>query len=184
VAGPINRATPSAAAISLQALLACLGFAAIGIWSWSCLEDSSAPLGAAQAPFFFVLVFNTYFSIVCFSNTGSSGWEQRIFDVLLGAIYIFLGFEIGRSPDFEATSLALFLVATLKYVSLERRVQSRVIERKIKLDLIGSALCLAGLTSSLSGHSLEGAWVTSTVFFLANIYLLLVKPMYPRDRIT
>ena len=53
-----------------------------------------------------------------------------------------------------------------------------ILRRKIVIDGLGLLLCSAAFVGTLAGHPLESAWVQTILFGLANVYLLIIKPMY------
>ncbi len=166
----------------IAALLISLGFLAVGIGAWlSLVPDSTTAL--PHALFYLILIANTYFSIAFFSRIDAATVPQRVLDVVLGANYLLLAASIGRPALFESIGSSLFALATIKYMLLVRIVNLKVVRRKIRIDLFGCGLCAAALAGSLIGYRLESAWAMTVVFAIANVYLLILRPMYqPDDR--
>jgi predicted branched-subunit amino acid permease len=46
------------------------------------------------------------------------------------------------------------------------------------IDSLGGLLCLVALTGALLGNEIESTWALALVFLAANVFLLLVQPMY------
>jgi fatty acid desaturase len=54
----------------------------------------------------------------------------------------------------------------------------RTLWRKMAIDSLGGLLCLVALIGALSGYEIESTWALALVFLVANVFLLLVQPMY------
>jgi hypothetical protein len=94
-------------------------------------------------------------------------------------LYIGLAATIGTLVPFAAVATLLFAAAVAKYVLLLRVVDRRdILRRKILIDGLGLALCLATLIASLLFDPLWSAWTEALVFAAANVYLLAISPMY------
>ena len=159
------------------AALISVGYLGCALVAWTLLAPDSAT-AFPQALFFLILILNTYFSIRFFRPIYASTPHQRALDVVLGITYLFLAGSIGRSVTFELLAVILFALATTKYILLIRTVNSQVVRRKIEIDILGCILCASALAASLSGYHSESAWTLTGVFAVANVYLLIVRPMY------
>ena len=53
-----------------------------------------------------------------------------------------------------------------------------LIQRKIRVDLLGALMCAIVLAFMNAGWILTAAWSMALVFALANIYVLGLKPLY------
>lgn len=129
--------------------------------------------------FYVVLVINTFFSVRFFSRIAPENKSQLAIDTVLVLLYIALAFSLGRPITFAFFALCLFIAASTKYPLLLLVIpQTDVLKRKILIDLMGTATCAAILGLTLLGFALEAAWIFAVSFTLANIYLLLIRPMY------
>jgi len=141
-----------------------------------------APVSSYLLPhviFYAVLVVNTFFSIRFFSRIAPENVAQIEIDTVLVLLYLALAFSIGRPITFIFFALCLFIAASTKYPLLLLVIpQTNVLKRKILIDLMGTATCAAILGATLLGYPFEAAWTSTVLFTLANIYLLLINPMY------
>lgn len=125
------------------------------------------------------LVINTFFSIRFWGALQPDDIRQRLVDAVLVVAYLSLAFSIGEPLYFAAAALALFIAAPIKYVLMRGRTpHEALVERKIFLDALGAVACAALLGGTLGGYALETAWIFAIAFSLANVYLLLIRPMY------
>jgi hypothetical protein len=74
----------------------------------------------------------------------------------------------------------VFVAAPIKYVLMLDHVPHHgFLKRKLLIDLSGTALCaLALLGAVLLGYPLVSAWALAIVYTIANIYHLVINPMY------
>jgi len=163
-----------------KALFACLCFAAVGAFGWFRTADGSGSLPLLA--YYAVLLINTFFSIQVLSAVTPKNAVQILFDVVLAALYCALAFSFGSVPLFSAISASLFLVAIAKYVHLDRRINMpKLLHRKIKINALGALLSLTAFGMATVGLTGISAWTLCIVFSLANIYLLVINPMYRLD---
>lgn len=130
--------------------------------------------------FYTVLLVNTYFSIRCFSAIIPRGnRRQQIVDVTLVALYVMLPASFGSTLWFMVFTLLLFVVATFKYILLlEIMAQRQLLRKKIMADGVGTVACLVVLGGVLAGYPLLATYLWLAVFIIANIYLLIINPLY------
>lgn len=132
-----------------------------------------------HAIFFATLVVNTFFSVRFYADIQPNILSQAIVDVLLASIYVVLGISIGSSSAFALAALGLFALAPIKYVLMLSHIPHRnLLRKKIRIDVIGLLACTSLLLVTIGGYGLVGAWVFAIGFMCANIYLLLIRPMY------
>jgi hypothetical protein len=131
--------------------------------------------------FYTVLTINSYFSIKLFSEiTPPEDATQRILDLVLMAVYFLLAYSFDNTKMFLFMTLFLFIVAPLKYslLLLGKVPHPKLIKKKITIDLLGTLLAAGAIAGFESGYMYESAWVLAIIFTVANIYLLLIDPMY------
>lgn len=132
-----------------------------------------------QALFYATLVVNTFFSIRFFGRIAPTTRKSSVIDSILLVAYLALAGVIGRPLVFPSVVTLLFSAATLKYVAfLKGSAYRSTLRRKIIIDLLGVALAGSYLAISLLGYSSVSAWGFTAVFLIANMYLLMVRPMY------
>jgi hypothetical protein len=167
---PRIRAIGATALFSLMGLVSFLWFAPVNAFS------------VPHAIFYLLLVSNTYFSVKCFASITPPLLSQIIIDGVLIFIYAATAATIGWSLLFPLAVAVLFGVATIKYVLLLGTIRhERLLRRKVGIDLMGTLFALAIFSAAQFGYELAAAWLFACVFLLANIYLLLIKPMYRMD---
>jgi hypothetical protein len=133
----------------------------------------------ATGLFYIALLVNTYFSIWFFGLLPPKDRDERLIDGALVVTYLALGLSIGRIVLFTSASTALFVIAIAKYVLLMPIVARRdILRRKIVIDGLGLLLCGLAFAGALAGYPLESAWLQAILFGVANVYLLLIRPMY------
>lgn len=129
-----------------------------------------------------ILLVNTYFSIQCFGRlTPSTAPGQNAIDALLILMYVILPFAMAMPSLYVLLVMFLFLVASFKYALLLGIINDlRLMKRKILVDLVGVFwnffIFILGGFGFISTDALLWLWVI--VFFVSNIYLLKIKPMY------
>jgi len=141
-----------------------------------------APISPYLLPhliFYAVLVVNTFFSIRFFPRIAPENASQVAIDAVLVFLYLALAASIGRPVQFAFFALCLFIAASTKYPLLLLVIpQTNVLKRKILIDLMGTAACAVVLGATILGYAFGAAWAAAIGFTLANVYLLLIRPMY------
>jgi hypothetical protein len=133
--------------------------------------------------FYVVLMFNSYFSVKFFSTIiPTKRTDQGVVDLFL--VFSYLGLSLSFSNDIWYLLFAtlLFVVATIKYIFLLGAVDLKILKKKIIIDIFGGVACILALIGYLSGGEKVIMWLWALVFLLANIYLLIIKPMYRLDK--
>ncbi len=157
-----------------------IGFAAAGIIAaYTEINDwiAAAPL----IIFYITLLINTYFCVRTFATlVPPRDRRQQIFDALLGTTYIILALTLPSPLFFAFTATLLFAIATLKYVALTYAIgHSAFLQRKIFIDGTGTLACILTIGGVFVGQPLLATSLWALAFVIANIYLLVVNPMYP-----
>lgn len=157
---------------------ATLAFACAGLWGW--LARTPQPADLPLAVFYAVLLVNTRCSIAFFSGIiPRRARGQRSIDLVLALLYVALAGSLHRPIPFAALTCLLFLVATLKYLALLDSVPYRAtLIRKIRIDLCGAVMAAAAAAGMMLYRVTDTAWALAFAFALANLYLLVVEPMY------
>jgi hypothetical protein len=145
-----------------------------GIMIWKNFNQETVPL----ILFYVILIINSFFSIEFFSKITPDNNEQKIIDLSIVAIYLILILNLGNELRYLLSSVALFVVATIKYVLLLETVDIKIVKRKIIIDLFGGIACILALAGSLAGYGEVTNWIWALLFLFANIYFLIIKPMY------
>jgi hypothetical protein len=102
---------------------------------------------------------------------------------VLTLLYLALAAVIGWLLPFAVVATLLFAAATLKYVLLLPVIDRHdILSRKIAIDGLGLAMCVAMLIGTLFVDALWSAWIAAVAFAIANVYLLTIKPMYADPR--
>ena len=126
-----------------------------------------------------LLVLNTYFSIRFWSALQPQDSRQFLIDAILVLAYLALAFSMGEPAYFAFAAFTLFALATFKYVLMRGRTPyEAVVERKTGIDALGALACAVLVLGMFLGYPLEATWLFAIGFTLANVYLLLIKPMY------
>ena len=163
---------------SLRALSATILFSAVGMWS---LLFHAVPWEYVipHVIFYAALTVNTYFSLRFYAAFTPESTFQTAIDLALTVAYIALALSIGIPLAFSFFALTVFTIAPAKYAHmLGRTSHDATLRKKILIDLLGTALCALVLGLTLVGLELKGAWILASLFALANVYLLTIKPMY------
>jgi hypothetical protein len=128
--------------------------------------------------YYAVLVVNTFFSVKVFAGLTPSNIVQSIFDVTLALTYGMLALSFDEPVRFYSAAFALFVIAIGKYSHLIWITNaSPLLVRKISINALGALLAAAAFAGDYYGFSLT-ALAFFLVFSLANVYVLLVNPMY------
>lgn len=130
--------------------------------------------------FFITLTVNTYFSIRFYTELlPALTFIDRFIDAVLAVLYIGLAAALSSIFLFELIGLLLFSVATAKYILLlTRGAYEATLRKKISIDVLGILLFALCLAVSLAGFETISAWSLAALFLGANVYLLLLNPMY------
>ncbi len=150
-----------------------------GIIGWALTVDDwlvSLPFGI----FYTLLVVNTYPSVRLFSSlVPMEDGRHALTDVMLALLYTFLVGSFDDPQRFVLCALVMFLVASGKYSLMVGEIpHPRLLERKIRVDLLGALLCACALALMNAGWVLTAAWSLVIIFALGNIYVLALKPLY------
>ena len=134
------------------------------------------PLGI----FYVIFVFNTFFSIRCFSRiTPPYSLIHSILDIVLVSLYVAMALNIDAIPYFIFFNLLIFAVSSIKYTLLLGDIEhDHILKRKILIDILGvcgSSLVIGGI---LAGYAKYSIWAWVAIFFLANIILFTLWPFY------
>jgi hypothetical protein len=166
-------------AATKKALFACACFSAIGAFGWIVYGSAqSLPL----LGFYAILILNTFFSIRTLSSITPQHVVQILFDAVLVCTYIALALSFSSALMFAGFSAGLFLISIGKYARLNTITNyPKLLRRKMKINTLGALLSLSALVIADAGYSLFAEWLLFTLFALANIYLLGIKPMYRLD---
>jgi hypothetical protein len=160
-----------------RAVVAALAFAAAGVVG-VLLSPQPWPAKSANAVFYAVLVFNTFFSIRFFDALPPRDRDERVIDGILAVSYLALAASIGAPLWFALLSTALFTAAVAKYALLFGVIdRTALLRRKIRIDGLGLVLCAATAIGSVWNPA-ASAWVQAVVFAVANVYFLAIDPMY------
>jgi hypothetical protein len=133
--------------------------------------------------FYILLLINSYFSIKFFAKIIPDIWPQRILNTVLALFYVVLAYYLD-DPIFFVLTLALFFaLATLKYVQLLRIVkhQPHLFKSKITADCLGVVLSIVTLGGIIRGYLEQSLWMLVIVFVIANVWTLLLFPLYRKD---
>lgn len=132
-----------------------------------------------HALFYATLTINTYFSVRFYSAFTPETTFQYLIDGALTLAYIALALSIGLPVPFALCALLVFAIAPAKYAQmLGATAYDKTLRKKILIDLLGTSMCVAVLGITLLGYESQGAWLLAGLFAAANVYLLLIKPMY------
>jgi hypothetical protein len=154
-------------------------FMAAGLASWLLLvRDWRSAI--IQSIFYIILIVNTYFSIRCFSRIAPRTLGQLCVDSILAALYLMLAACICDGAAFMFIASCIFAVAVLKYeFMLKALSNSETVKRKILVDALGAVLCVTGWGAIQLGYGQSASAAVTFVFAVANLYLLILRPMYP-----
>src|SRR3989344_3748738 len=76
-------------------------------------------------------------------------------------------------------SVRLFIAAPPKYALMLGKIPyTRLLKKKIRIGLMGTAFCALILGATILGYQFQSAWALALIFLVANMYLLMIKPMY------
>lgn len=157
-------------------------FALVFIVTWT-VESFDWHLAIPLAIFYAVFVFNTFFSIRCFSSiTPVYSWIHGILDLILVSLYIGMAINVRALPYFIFFCLLIFAVSSIKYILLLGNLEyDHIIKRKILIDILGvcgTSLVIGGI---FAGYPRFSLWAWVLIFILANIILFTLWPFYRLD---
>jgi hypothetical protein len=137
---------------------------------------ASLPLGI----FFAFLILNTYPSLRLFSSlVPMEDGKHALADLMIALIYVFLAASFADPQRFALCATVLFLVAAGKYgLMLYDIPHPKLLERKIRVDLLGALLCCSVLAAMNAGYVFQASWFLAIIFALANVYVLMIRPLY------
>jgi hypothetical protein len=126
-----------------------------------------------------LLLINTFFSVRAFATITPPNKLQAFLDFLLSLCLISLPLTFTSPLNFVLINLFLFIIATLKYIFLIQLVGfSKLLFRKIRVDVMGILLCALCLVGILIGFTSLSLNLFAFIFFLSNIYVLWHAPLY------
>lgn len=161
-----------------RAMAAAGTFAIFGLIALSSIIDwnKSWPL----VVFYAALLTNTYFSVRSFASiTPKEHLGQRLIDAVLVVCMLLLVLNFNSILNFTILATLLFIIATLKYVFLTQLAgYSKLLYMKIRIDTLGILLCFLAVIGTLWGYGRQVSIIWSTVFVLANVYVLWWEPHY------
>lgn len=135
------------------------------------------------AIFYAVFVFNTFFSIRCFSRiTPPYSFIHGILDLILLALYIAMAINVKALPYFVFFCLLIFAVSSIKYTFLLGSVEyDEMIKRKVLIDILGVCGLSLVIGGIFAGYPQYSIWAWVIIFILANIILFTFWPFYRID---
>ena len=162
-----------------KAFFVALAFGAFGLFGWFFIVSdtlTSAPL----AFYYLLLIINTYYSVRLFASiTPVEKMSQHAADVTLTVCMFFMAFNLDSVLWFFFWTTLLFLLASVKYALLLGTIpHPRLLRRKILVDLSGATASAIALLVALLGYPAESAWIYTCLYLLANVYLMIVNPLY------
>jgi glycosyltransferase involved in cell wall biosynthesis len=157
-------------------------FALAFIITWT-VESFDWHLAIPLAIFYAVFVFNTFFSIKCFSSiTPPYSFIHGILDLVLVSLYIGMAINVRAVPYFIFFCLLIFAVSSIKYTLLLGSIEyDHIIKRKILIDILGvcgTSLVIGGI---FAGYPRFSLWAWVLIFILANVILFIFWPFYRLD---
>lgn len=169
----VNMITPTAKSVLATTVFSLAGIVSLLFYS------VVSPFLLPHLIIYALLVINTYFSIRFWAALQPNDIRQFLIDAVLVVAYLALAFSMGEPVYFALAAFALFGLATFKYVLMRGRTSyEAIVERKTGIDALGALACAALIAGVLLGFELEATWLFAMGFTLANVYLLLIKPMY------
>lgn len=161
-------------ALARARLAVCL-FATAGVVGWMIAPDSETSLPLAL--FYATLTLHTYFSVRFFPTPPRM--RDQLADIAIAICYLLVAIFIKNPIAFTFFAAGIFFLSVLKYsLLLGEFPHTEPLKRKIRVNLLGGVFCLAILLGILSGYALLSVWIFAIVFIIANIYLLLLNPLY------
>ncbi len=161
-----------------KALFVSLLFLIVGIVGTITIDNFSISLPLII--FYFTITINTYFSIKLYAGiVPKENVQQKNVDALLFLLYLALAFTFNHAQLFIFLTGLLFSIAVIKYALLLGRIDYQdLLRKKICIDILGVMMALVAYGIFSFGYTEIAVWFMAGIFCIANIYLLLVKPMY------
>jgi hypothetical protein len=159
-------------------------FFLVGIVAWHFFVPIESTTTSFPLLIFYITIsINTFFSVQLFSKIiPHENILQKMFDVALVLIYIWLAYAMQNVLLFAFVDTLLFIVAAAKYAFLLRIVHHPILlKRKIIIDLCGALAGLLAIGGVIAGYPFETAWALASAKVIANIALLYFWPMYRLD---
>ena len=143
-------------------------------------------LATSHHPWLFLIIFhgilitNTYFSIYRFALiTPPKDIIQKVSDLSLAALYLVLACLFDRPVEYTLVTTEIFFLALLKWFHLVHLPGwTPLMIRKIQIDSLGFLACLLAFLGIWLGYAPLTLILWVSAFGIANIYLLIFKPMY------
>jgi len=166
-------------AINNKALVTSFIFLFVGIIS-SIYFVTNWQISLPNFIFYIILIINTYFSVSLFSKLiPKHNLQQNIFDLIIFFIYFALAININDTLFFTFFGALLFITSVIKYNCLLNTIQfTQLLKRKMFLNTLGASGFLLALGSSLIGYGVSAMWAFTIAFFIVNLYLFFIKPLY------
>ena len=147
------------------------------------VESFDWHLAIPLAIFYAVFVFNTFFSIRCFSSiTPVYSWIHGVLDLVLVSLYVGMAINVRAEPYFIFFCLLIFAVSSIKYTLLLGNIKyDYILKRKILIDILGvcgTSLVIGGI---FAGYPRFSLWAWVLIFILSNIILFTLWPFYRLD---
>ncbi|MCC7004529.1 hypothetical protein IT397_01260 [Candidatus Nomurabacteria bacterium] len=165
--------------LKIKPIIATVIFALFGIYS-SIFIVTDWKLSLPLVIFYFILTINTFFSIKLFTKIiDPKNVSQIVIDTILFCLYFLLAYKVDSYFWFSVVILALFIVAIVKYIFLLNLLQYQdLLNKKIFINSLGTVACILNYLFAAFDYGFQSAWALVIVFAVANIYLLVINPMY------
>lgn len=166
----------------VKAWLASTFFALAFIVTWvfeSFDWHQAIPLGI----FYAVFVFNTFFSVRCFSRMAPPySLTHGIIDFVLASLYIAVAINVRNMPYFIFFTLLIFAISSIKYTLLLGNIEhDHILKRKILIDIIGICGLSLVLGGIFIGYARTSIWAWVVIFIIVNIIIFTLWPIYKID---
>jgi len=137
------------------------------------------PNSPATPIFYALMLINTFFYIRVFATITPKSKMQNFLDFLLGIGLAFSPIFFNSPTNFVLVNLFLFIIVIIKDISLISLIGfSKLLLKKIRTDTLGILLCALCLVGILTGFTTLSLKLFAFIFFLANIYILKLRPLY------
>ena len=130
--------------------------------------------------FYCLLIVSTFFSVRFFMQiTPLRDWRQQLMNVLLLAIFVLLATRFDDPLTFIILVALLFSLATVKYILLAWVIEDELaLSQKILVDSLGTAVSILVILGVAAGYEVLAIFGGGIIFLLANIYIIVIKPIY------